>query len=56
MNSYALFNSSNSFDRVGIGSFYLFGRVFNPCFAGDRYYCDLVPVDQGRQGLMTVEE
>lgn len=47
MNSYALYNSSNSIDRMGIGVFCFFSWIFDPRFAGDRYNCDIAPADQG---------
>jgi len=56
MNSYALCNSRNSIDRMGIGVFRFFGRIVNPCFAGDRYYCDIAPADQGRQSSLTINK
>jgi hypothetical protein len=48
VNSYALFNSHNSADWMGVGIFCFFGRSVNPHFAGARNYCDIAPADQGR--------
>jgi hypothetical protein len=41
---------------MGIGFFCFFRRIFDSRFAGDRYYCDLVPADQGRQNRLIFEE
>jgi hypothetical protein len=56
MNSYALFNSSNSIDWVVTGSFCFFRRVFNPRFAGDRHYCDIAAGDQGWKSSLTINK
>jgi len=56
MNSYALYNSRNSVDRMGIGIFCFFSWIINPHFAGDRNYCDIAPPDQGRQSSLTINK
>ena len=56
MKSYAVCNSRNSVDWMGLGIFCFFGWIVDPCFAGDRYYCDIAPADQGRQSPLTMNK
>lgn len=41
---------------MGVGIFCFFGWINNTCFAGDRYYCDLAPADQGWQSSLTIDK